>query len=470
MLNKDYRAFLKILWRRKWWVVLPSAVGLLVAAVVLRELPRVYRASTLVLVEPPKVPADYVKTTVTTSIQERLKTIEQQITNRNNLERIIREMNLYPDLRSAGQIEEAIRKARRSLALQVQGNQVFRIFFSARDPKVAAASANLIADLFIQGNLKLRENQAQGTTNFLEQELGQFKRDLEAQEAKIAAFKKRHMGELPEQRDTNLRAVEQLQTKLQINIDALDKAETRKILLQREIASLRPAGSAAPATPERLQQLRAQLSDLRSRYTERHPEVIRLEAEIARLEDAYRNAPPPQEPPPETTVVDPTLRAEQDSLVFEIRRLKTEQERILQEIARYRERLENTPNVEAGLLSLTRDYDDSKSSYYSLLDKHREAELAERLEERQQSEQFTILEDAVPPREPYSPNSLMVLAVGLGLGGVLGIGLAFFRQETDETYTDSDSLQEDFPAVPLLAVIPRLDGVPLETPAAEAAS
>src|SRR6185436_6802029 len=151
-----------------------------------------------------------------------------------------------------------------------KGDSVFTIYFKDPDPVRAANTANRIAELFIEENLKLRENQAQGTSTFLESELAQTKARLEQQEAKIAAFKQIHMGDLPEQRDTNLQAVGQLQDKLEINMDATDKAEMRKIFLQRQIAELSqavappPAAPAAPAGPTRLEQLQAQLVELRT--------------------------------------------------------------------------------------------------------------------------------------------------------------------------------------------------------------
>src|SRR5436305_1858779 len=203
-------------------------------------------------------------------------------------------MDLYPELTRQGFLEGAIARARRDLTVQLQGN-TFRIYFEGRDPVQAARTAHGVEEALIESNLKLRENQAQGTSTFLETELGKTKRRLEIQEAKIAEFKRQNLGDLPEQRDTNLRGVEQLQTKLEINVDALDKAETRRLLLQSQMAELRnqQGGSrrstlvalgVAPATPDQpshLDQLRAQLAELRARHTDRHPDVIRTRAEIA---------------------------------------------------------------------------------------------------------------------------------------------------------------------------------------------
>lgn len=476
MKNLTLSELAKSLWRRPAWFLVPLALGVAAAILALRVLPPTYRATTQVLVEPQKVPADYVKATVTTSMDERLRTIEPQIKNRDNIERIIREMNLYPELQRELSMERLVDEVRKDLLVRLQGSTFF-ITFEGRDPVKAARTANRVAELFIQENLKLRKDQAEGTSSFLEAELSATKKRLELQEARISALKQAHMGELPEQRDTNLRQIEQLQSKLEINMDALDRAETRMLVLQREMADVRypelqarrsrPQPSAAPAPPSRLDQLRGELIELRSRYTDRHPDVLRKREEIARMEEIERERPPaPQgtggdveiSEAPSAPRVDPILRAQVDSVEMEIRSLKSERERTLGDIGRVQGRLEATPQVEQALLSLTRDYDNIQRSYDSLLDKRINARLAENLEERQQSEQFIILERAIVPVSPSGPNKILVLAAGLALGGFLGLVLVLLRDRTDPTYTNAESLQESFPGVPLLATIPVFSG------------
>jgi polysaccharide chain length determinant protein (PEP-CTERM system associated) len=491
MKNLTLSELVRIVRRRPAWFIVPLLLGLIGAVAALQMLPRTYRASTQVLVEPQKVPADYVKPTVTSSIEERLRSIEPQIKNSTNMERIIREMNLYPELRREWSMERVINKVRNDLTVRVQAN-TFYIYFIGREPVTVAKTANRVAELFIQSNLALRENQAAGTSTFLETELAATKQRLELQEARIAAFKRTYMGELPEQRDTNLRSIEQLQTKLEINMDAMDKAETRRILLQGKAAELRyppelrsPGGTgsgsrgpAAPAPPTRLELLQTELAGLLGRYTERHPDVIRVKEEIARLEELERQRPPappvPEEeveisaadplPLPRTPRMDPVLRAELDAVDREIRGLRAERDRILADIGGVQARLVNVPRVEQELLSLTRDYDNIKGSYESLLDKRLNARLYENLEKSQQAERFTILERAAPPTAPHGPKKLLVLAVGLVAGCLAGLGATVLRDQTDPTYTDAESLQQAFPGVPLLAIIPVLGpgGVPAQ--------
>ncbi|HYX24486.1 MAG TPA: Wzz/FepE/Etk N-terminal domain-containing protein [Thermoanaerobaculia bacterium] len=480
MKNLTLSELVRSVWRRRFWFLVPLVLGLAGSVYAYRVLPKTYRAATQVLVEPQKVPSDYVKPTVTTSIEERLHTIEPKIKKRDNMERIIREMNLYPELRGTVSMDHLVDKVRDDLTVRVQGDTFF-IYFVGRDPATVARTANRVAELFIESSLQQRENRAQGTSTFLAKELEQTKAKLEQQEARIAEFKRLNLGDLPEQRDTNLHAVEQLQGKLEINMDALDRAETRKLLLQRQVAELSYAPAARPATPAspggppaptRVEQLQAELAELRARYTDRHPDVIRKKAELSRLEAlesqrlaetpasaAAAAAPAVTEPPaPKKPRIDPMTQAELASVDLEIKSLKAERERTLADIGGVQSRLQNVPRVEQELLSLTRDYDNIKRSYESLLDKRLNARLYENLEKSQQGEQFTILEAALPPTSPYSPNMLIVLGLGLAGGGLAGLLLALLRERTDPTYTDALSLQQAFPGVPLLATIPVFQG------------
>ncbi len=472
--NLTLSDLVKSVWRRPVWLIVPIVLGLAAAWGAIQMLTPIYRASTLVMVEKQKVPSDYVKATVTTGMEERLSTIEQQITNRSNLERIVLEMDLYPELRQQVPIQNVVGVARENLTVAKKGDSVFTIHFKDPDPVKAANTANRVAELFIQENLKLRENQAQGTSSFLEAELQETKQRLETQEARIAAFKQMYMGQLPEQRDTNLSAVGQLQDKLEINMEALDKAETRKIILQRQIAELSqmsqpapqmalPPMSSGPRAPTRLEQLQSQLAELRSRYTDRHPDVVRLMSEIEqvkRTESQIEVSEAPLSPPtpaaPIPVRIDPALRAQLEGVDMEIRNLQSERARILADIGGVQVRLENVPRVEQELLSLTRDYENIQKSYESLLTKRIDARLAENLEKSRQSEQFTILEKAIPPSEPYSPNQLLLLAIGLAGGGLLGVIAALMRDQTDSTFIEPDALQKAFPGVPVLANIPQL--------------
>ena len=434
--------------RRRWWLIAPAALGLGAGLLGGQLLPPVYRASTLIMAEQQRLPNDYVKATVTTSLQDRLKSIEQQVVSRENLLELIDAMKLYPQLRESPP-EAAVERARRDITIQMLGQTTFRIYYRGAAATLVADTANRIAEQFIRDTLAARERQARTTSSFLETELDAMRLRLEEQEDRIAQFKQAHLGQLPEQREAIFRSIEQLQAKLRINFDSADKLELKGLILRGNPEAA--ATEAPPDAPRRLALLRQELADLRARYTDLHPDVIRTQAAIERVEDEIAAAPAALVAPAPATA-----QTELEALREQQRLLGVERQRILAAIAANPARLENIPRVEQELLILTRDYENIESSYRSLLSKGIDARLAENLEKRRQDEQFTVLERAVPPAAAYFPNPFLFAAAGLLLGGGVGAGLALLREQADQTYAGADELRRDFPAVPLLATVPLL--------------
>ncbi len=443
--------FLALVWEHKVWVIAPVVIGLVAAIVAAAAIPPRYEASTLILVEAPKIPADYIRTTVTTSIRERIQTIEQQITNRENLERIVKEMDLHAEARGEVPVEDLVRQVRRDLTLLVQGDRVFRIFFRGEDPQKVAAVANRIAELFIEENLILRARQASRTTSFLEAELETKRESLERHEAALAQFGLKNQGQLPDQRETNLAALAQLEKRLQINQQEIDSKELESRFLETKLESRPTSPPAASSAEVKLAALRQQLRELESQYTDVHPDVVRLKREIAAVEEELAQSPTSIE---EAEIQDPLRTAELESIERELGRLRVERDRLLAEQARYQRRLEAIPRVEQELLGLNRDYDNLRAAYQNLLTKLIEARLAENLERQRQSEQFTILERAIAPGRPASPDLFLLLVGGLIGGALFGVTLAFLRDATIQTFESTAAVTEAMPGVRVLASIP----------------
>ncbi len=453
---KSTMDLLQVLWRRKFWVLGPTLLGAALAYFIASRIEPTYEASTLILVEGQKVPTDYVKSTVTSQIEERLKTIEQQITKRSSLERLIEEAGLYPESIGVLSTEELVSKARKNLQVRVQRNQIFRISFWGSDPESVARAANKLADMFIEENLKLRENQAENTTAFLESELQETKAQLEEQEAKLSQFRLRSEGKLPDQRESNFRALEQLQNRLDVNQAAIERLALRETLLMQNTPPVESAEQLAPRT-SRLQELTLELQQLRSQYTDQHPDVVRLETEINQLRESITaETTEPTDAPFDNILAEASRELELQQVRREVERLESDQQRIVQEMVTYQARLDQTPQVEQQLIGITRDYSTLRSSYQSLLEKRTEARLAENLERKQQSEQFRKLEEAIPPTLPTAPNLPMLIGGGTAIGLILGVVLALIRDQTDETFDAEADLREAFPGVPFIIAIPHL--------------
>lgn len=467
----------RIAWRRKWLILLPMVLVPVGTALWVRTLPDLYRAHTLILVQPQKVPPAYVKPTVTIGVEERLRTIREQVMSRTVLERIIKEYNLYPEERRRLFMEQVVEMMRRRIEVKVRGRQAFEIAFVDRDPRTAMLVANRLASLFIEENLRLREERAEGTTQFLERQLAEVRQTLRAQEKAISEFRMRHLGSLPDQLQANLTALKNLQTELQTVTQALQAAKDREAAIRAQLAQLEQAaaqrrtpevegngqGTAAPELPpdERLQALKERLQQLLTRYTEKHPDVIALKLEIERLEreqaQAARAEPEtvaPEEPLGFSFAAE--LEAQLAEVKAEVETLSARERELRRRIALYRRRIEETPRVEQQLKDLSRDYETTLRNYQSLLDKILQARIAANLEQQQKGEQFNVLDPARIPQRPFKPNRPRIVLLGCLLGVALGGGLGFLAEYLDHSFHSEEELAA-FAGVPVLAAVPHIE-------------
>src|SRR5947209_12296054 len=292
------------------WIFLGTVLFSLAGATFVLLLPDHYKATTTILVDPQKVPEKYVSPTVSSDPGQRLNTISQQVLSATRLQQIIDDMQLYPELRGHVSREELIELMRKDITITVKqgsaaGLSAFTIEYEGRRRETIAKVANKQAASFIEWNVKNREQQAQDTTDFLDSQLKEAKSNLEEQEAKVSAFKMRHLGQMPEQQSANLQALSQLQTQFQANVEGLNRLEVERTLLSRGLENSNsgvvvktpPVTERAKLEAQR-QQLKSQLQDLQNRYTSAHPEVVDAAARLQRVEDRL-NALPPD--PPVTT-------------------------------------------------------------------------------------------------------------------------------------------------------------------------
>ncbi|MGQ9637634.1 MAG: GumC family protein [Thermodesulfobacteriota bacterium] len=499
--------YIEIGLRRKWYIILPLIISIIGAFVVYKQLPKVYRATTLILVQPQRVPETYVRPTITESVVSRLNTISQEILSRTRLEKVIEEFNLYPDLRKSLPMEGIIEVMRRSIEVKVQSSthrentqNSFTISYEGRNPQTVMLVTNKLASLFIEENLKVRETQAERTSEFITKELISLEEQLKKKEQEIRNFKERSMGLLPQQLDANLRILERLQQQLQTTSENLRAAEDRSVILQNQIEQLKKREPIPPQTARRItisgqeeiveertpqdplivqyNNLKRDLEVAQSRYKETHPDVIDLKRKIANLEpkvkellekqEAEREARlrrqkegvveqdlPPPVPDPNTERLIAQYTEQYNSAVLEAKRSREELGNIKEQIALYQKRIEDTPKKEQELILLTRDYDLLKANYQSLLDKKIQAQMAENLERKQQGEQFKVLDPARLPEKPVKPDRNRILLIGAVIGLVAGLGLTWFRESLDRSFHTVSEV-ENYLGISVLATLPNL--------------
>lgn len=470
--TQDYMTLL-----RRWRVLIlvSGVVGTLLAYGVSRFLPNRYKSETTVLVEQPIVPADFVKPVVSQDINERLASMKQQILSRTRLEPIIRQFGLYSEDMSHTPMEGLVAKLQSAIdvtpiqpliggSFRMPG---FSISVVWDDPRSAQELCTAVTSMFIQENLRLRQQHSEDTTTFMVQELSEAKTKLDEQDAKLADFEAHHMGTLPDEAQTNFGILSGLYSQLDAATQALTRAQLDKGLaqsmLQQQIASRKASQSGKnPQTfEEQLAALQTQLATLQARYTEDYPDVVKTKIEIEAIKQKIADS----DSSSKNADADETSKGQMEPLQFiqlraqvraddQIIADKTKQEdRIQEQIKSAQARLQSSPVIEQQYKQLTRDYQTALEFYKELLNKRAQSAMAGDLERRQEGEQFHVLDPANLPDKPDFPNRLKFSLGGLGGGFALGLGLAFLLEMRDTSLRTERDVETSL-HLPVLAMVP----------------
>jgi polysaccharide chain length determinant protein (PEP-CTERM system associated) len=476
--------FVWIAWSRKWFILVPAVVISIGTFLWARSLPDRYQSSATVLVIGQQVPKDLIRPTVTDSVEDRLRAISQEILSRTKLERIIDEFGLYKKERGDRIMEDIIEQMRtRDLVINIprtRGDTTsFSVSFTAEKPRIAMQVADRLASLFVKANTENRELQAGSTSQFLDDQLEKARRAMKDQDDKIAAFRLQHSGRLPEQLQSNIQMVMTTQAQIESNVEAAGKARDRISQLENKIADLEALVNAAAAanaaaspgadspTAKQLEATRAHRTELLLTRKEDHPDIRKIDREIAALEARAESE--AQNAPVSPAPVVPTLRAaDQDKLIGwrdELRELRADLERrakedtkLHQQLAQYSGRMESTPGVESEFTDLMRNYGTQREQYEELLKKRDSSKLAENLERQQIGEKFSVIDSARLPERPVWPDRTRYNLMGIFGGLAFGIALAALLEYRDTTLKSDDDVVTSL-SLPVLAVIPAMTNV-----------
>jgi len=468
--------FAEFLIRRRNWIIWSLVIVPPLVAVVGRHWPKTFRSETTILIDPQRVPEQYVKATVTGSINDRLQTLSDEVMSRTRLLTIANEDHLYQKEREKHGDEAALAAIRKDIKVTLikgegNGNPIegFKIAYLASSPELAQKVTQQITDLFIEENVKQRDQDAEGTELFIKNQLAQAGQQLALQDQKIRDFKAAHLGELPEQENANLAMIGEYQSLAQQNSDAIDRANQQKVYLQSMLNvsnGNKPLPSAAPLTPlqKQLQAAENQLEIDRQKYTDAYPDVIRLRDQIATLEREIKNQPPQAARAALAASstngnaaldMEKQLESQLRATEQEISAREVRQRQIESKISALQSKVQSLPAVQQEYESLSRNYKEMQDNYNSLLQKEQASAMAAQLELHNESERFQVLDPASFPTQPYSPNLRLVYTGGL-LGGLLvGLGLAFLKEMRDPSIHNSDEA-EMYLSAPLIATLPAI--------------
>jgi polysaccharide biosynthesis transport protein len=461
--------------RRKWLGLFLFAVPMAAALSLALSLPDLYSSTATVLVEQ-AIPETFVKSTVTGEGDKRLQMIREKLFNRANLLELVTRFDLYPELRKQAHDEAIAERMRRDITLRditlesiemqrhIPGHDYtfgFKVSYRGRDPDTVATVANTLATQYVDENLQMRGRQASEATTLLKKQLNDIKQRYLEQERTIAAFKQRNMGELPEQMEMNLSTLGRLNQELHQNSERQMRVVDRRERLAKQLFDIN-SGTATPLSPDslpyHLEKLRTELTELQTRASAKHPDVRRVQGEIAAIEKALAETAQEARLDSSQTA---TLLANPDDikralreLDHELKNLETEEHRLRQENAAYQRRVERAPHHAQEFQQMERDYKMTQDLYASVLQRYEDAQLAE-TKEQKQSGQMQIVDPAMPAKSPAAPNRLklmlggLLLSLGFALGGVMWV------ERRDKTFHDVDSLRS-FTRVPILVRIPAI--------------
>jgi polysaccharide chain length determinant protein (PEP-CTERM system associated) len=490
-------AILEVVRRRRVLALLPFLFVLAAAVSMAMFLPSLWTAKATVLVNRQEIPETLVRSTVNADPEARLLTLTVETLDTPRLTKIIQDNDLYPSLRRSKPAAAVVERMRKDIRIEVQDDRerrgrewrslVFTVGYSATDPVVAARVTNTLASLFTEENRRTREQEAVGTTQFFDSQLADLRTKLAAQEQRITAYKEQHLGELPEQRDVNVRTIERLQQQLQLASDNSRRAlERRQLITQSlndfDLATSMSGGSATggainvppgETAAARLSILRNELAALQTTYSDKYPDVIQMKEQIRLLERRVSDEKAAAAAAPKKAASAPASRRSRDlslagqnpyalSLMQQLDQANVEAKASADEVgslknqlAVYQRRLEMTPKREQELALITRDYETTREMFRSLLAKRGEADVAASLEQRQKGDTFRVIEPATLPERPMGPNRVRLLLVGVALAlGAAGVAV-ILAEQVDTSYRRADEVRATT-AVPVLSTIPRI--------------
>lgn len=510
--------------RRK--LILMTSVGLLSVSLLLAFLwPPTYKSTATILIEEQEIPSDLVRSTITSYADQRIETIKQQVMSRTTLWKVVEQFNLYEDQRKSSPAEEIVKRFVKDIEVEVISADVvdkrtqhatkatiaFTVSYQNRSPELAQKVANELTSLFLGENLKSRERQAQEATSFLQQEAENLARHISEIDEKIAAFKQRAKGALPELMPLNQQLMNQAERELMDVDQQIRGLEERKTYLEGELATVKPntpilsvTGARILDSTERLRALRAEYAGIAANLSPDHPDVIKMKQEIDALVKETGESPDPEEVSKrlvearaalatdlerlghehpdvlqarrkiasleqEVQVLKGTsrkvvsqrpenpayinLQAQLNSVTSSLEAIRNTRADIKRRLQGYAKRLERGPEIEPEYLVLTRDRDTSGQKYQDIRSRLLEAKVAEGLEVQRKGERFSLIDPPSLPEKPSKPNRLAIVLLGviLAVGG--GVGMGVVSESLDRSIRTPNqliTLTQQFP----LAVIP----------------
>ncbi len=441
--------------RQRWWIISIACSVALATIGVSLKLPNRYSSEAMLSVVQQQVSQRFVEPGATASPAAVIQAMTREILSRTRLQGIADELGLYAKDRKKLTPEGLAERMQKDIEIEPLDDagrndfRAFKITFTAESPRLAQTAASRLTSLFIEENLKNRGDQALRTANFLTAELEEAKKKLSEQEMRLQEFKMRNLNELPEQQQANFALLTDRRMQLQNVMAGLSRVQQQRLSLESLVSG-------------KLAILQSERSNLLTRYTPRHSEVIKKDREIARfqavLERIKTGNAAGADPAAGESLLDPALaqwESQASSIASETETLSKDKERLQAEITAYQSRVNFAPVREQELAGIVRDYDSYKKDYTDLLGKQLQSQQTVSLEERQEGQQFRLVDPPTLPEAPSSPKRLKISLGGIGGGIALGLAFAFLMDMKKRSFHLEAELARHF-SVPLIVAVPVL--------------
>ena len=530
---KDIRDYWAIFLKRKRYFIIPFLTVLIIASAIAYLLPSIYESSSTILIQDQQIPPDFVRSTVTGFADQRIQSLTQQILSRTKLGEIIQQFNLYKEMQEKFTREEILEYMRDDIKLETisaeiadqgQGKKssarrpnqpevtiAFSIAYRGKHPDTVQKVDGTLASLYLEENLKTREEQAKSTTQFLETELKGLEERIAVLGNQLETFKKEHEGIQPELYQFNLTQADRLESEIQQLDNSIRAAEDRRIYIEAQLATVKPdtpmisptgervmdpqarykalevaladlqskysndhpdirkvqremaelekllgqKGGSASMKRQKLTQLKAELAQEQGRYSDEHPDIRKLKGEIARLEQSLET------PGPVKLVTDPenpayiTLSSQVEASKSEVASLQRQRAALKEKVAMYNKRLEETPKWEQEYMAVARDYNNATTKHQEVMNKILEARISQGMEETEKGDKFTLIDPASYPEKPVSPKRWLIILAGFMLSLGSGLGTVALVEELDHSVKSARELSS-LTGLPVLGAIARI--------------
>lgn len=523
--QKSLRDYIDVLRRRRAAIFLTIFGLILVSTLIAFLLPPAYRSTATILIEEQEIPPDLVRSTITTYAWQRIQTISQRVMTRNNLLDIVNKYDLYPDKRRSETSEETFERIQQAIKLEpisaevidprsgrpMQAMIAFRLSYDGENPGVTQKVTNELTTLYLNENLRSRDEKTTETYGFLTDEATKLSEHIAALETKLAEFKEKNVNTLPDLAPLNYQLMDRTEIELRDTKNQLRSLDERKFYLEGQLAQMNPnspmfstsgdrildpisrlkvlktelAAATAQYSPDHpdvlrlrreigglerqtgivspneeqakeMTRLRAELGAAKEKYSSDHPDVIQLSNTLSTLEASLKAPPTPEslvaaEKPENPAYIN--LQAQLQAVSTDYKALTTKRNELQAKLNEHEKRLTRMPQVEREYVNLKRDYENSQLRYRELKAKQMEAEVGQQLEKERKGERFTLIDPPQLPQKPVKPNRIAILLLGfiLSIGG--GLGYALVAESLDSSLRGTYSVTAALGTAPL-AVIP----------------